>query len=177
MPVITDPLEFALAVEIDLPTPLRLWTGSETDTGALSFDGESYAYGDILDVSPATVSPTETSTTMTISIAAVSNERRTTLFGSDPGPKDVSIHALWRQRAGGVWTAWTEAFSYGGVLSTPSADLEALSIEVSQALDDVDRGTVQYMSDTEQRKRFPGDKGLYMLARKGGSVISLAWPA
>ena len=177
MAVIANPVELAVAVEIGLTPPLYLWTGSETEGGNLAFGGKTYLPGGILGVSEADVSKQATNEALTLSLSAVTAEERNRWFGADPGPQEVTIRSLWRERTGGAWTAWAEAFSAAGVLSTPAANDEVLSIEIAHTLDDVDRGVKQYLSDTAQRNRFPNDEGLYMLARHGGEEIAVSWPA
>ena len=182
MAVISNPVEFAVAVEIAFNTPLLIWTGSETQTGSLTFGSppKAYAHGGVLDVSTADVSKASTNDSLTLSLAAFQAIDRTRYFGADPGPRDVILRSLWREQESGVWTAWQEAFSSTGALSQVSEQDGTLTVEVAHVLDDVDRGVVQYLSDSEQRKRYPDpvpDEGLYMLASAGGSVINLAWPA
>ena len=177
MAVITNDLEFAVAVEIDLTPPLLLWTGSSSMTGDLVYSSKTYKLGEILDVSNAEVSKAATNEALTLSLSALTPAQRNRYIQADPGPQRVVIHSLWREYSGGSWNAWQEAFTAGGVLSTPAVDGDAITIEIAHTLDTVDRGIVQNLSDSEQRERFPGDEGLYLLPDHGGQEITLGFPA
>lgn len=159
---------------VDLPSGVRLdvtsfWSG----TGDIFFNGRMYhGTNGIISVSNYGIELGEPNNRFTASIQ-LSTSEVTRQFLIDNGPYHIEIDWIYSEDNGATWQRLERKLI--GQLSRPLIKNQIYTIEIETIHGDVDRGEVKYWSDEDQKREYPGDRGLeYMRAISEG--IDIKWP-
>ena len=154
---------------IDLiDTEYHFWSG-DTD---LDFMGTTYLGRNFLTLSGAESSVDAPNRRMTISFIVADNTLRSELL-QDIGPVTVQIQWLHSSDRGMTWALVPRKFV--GRLSRPQIVGGVYTIEIETFGGDIDRGRPVFWSDEDQRRRFPGDKGMEYM-RQLAEGVEISWP-
>ena len=158
--------EFALS-----GTDFNLWTGH----GNVTLDSVVHTgIGDIISVSSLPVEVGSPEKRASITISAADAGVRAALV-DDSGPVRLKIRMVMSTDGGATWSFVGN--SYIGRLSNPRIQGESYTVDVSGRIDDIDRGRDFFWSDTAQKLRHPGDRGLEYAAETHESrQFKLRWP-
>ena len=146
----------------------RFWSG-ESD---LTIGGETYQGRSFISLSTAEASIDAPRRRMTASFPAVDPALRAE-FGQDPGPLVVEIRWIYSLDNGQTWLFVPRKFI--GRLSSPIIREGVYTIEIETFGGDVDRGRPLRWSDEDQRRRFPGDRGMEYMRELEEGVVN-RWP-